>query len=318
LLSAACKLLLAVASTFSWITLVIGLDRIGKGIRTAPRDALISLYTPPNMFGTAFGVHRAMDAAGALLGPLVAFALLAQIAGEFRSLWMVSSIVAFLGVAALWLLVPRGEGVPAAAKVPEEAPTTARLPRRFFGLAMCGTGLALVTVSDGFIYLMLQQKTGTEAGMVPLFFVATAASYMLFSIPVGVLADRIGRAGVFVCGYVVLGGLYVLLLSSSAVGLAAQAGCLLLLGLYYASTEGVLMAVASGVVQRHRRATGLAILATCIGLGKLASSVSFGWLSQVYGTSVSVAVFSGALLVVLVGSALWLRSWTDAAPDVVR
>jgi MFS family permease len=308
-LSAVCKLLmLAAAATWGWIALVVGLDRVGKGIRTAPRDALLSLHTPRSMLGTAFGVHRALDSAGALLGPLVAVALLAYLPGEFASLWVVSAIVAFLGLAALWLFVPPSSAAQDA-RPPVPEPPSARLTPTFAALTVCGTVLSLFTVSDGFIYLLLQQKTGTEAGLVPLFFVATATAYMAFSVPAGILADRFGRGRVFVAGYAVLGVVYLLLFLPAAIGTGTQLVCLLLLGLYYAGTEGVLMAAASSIVQRHRRATGLAILATCIGLGKLVSSLLFGWLSEVYGSAASIGVFAAALLVVLAGCAVWLRRW---------
>jgi MFS family permease len=259
------------------------------------------------MLGTAFGVHRALDSAGALVGPLVAVALLAYLPGEFSALWLVSAIVGFLGVAALWLFVPASE--PAAeTAVSSQERSSARLGPPFAALTVCGTVLALFTVSDGFIYLLLQQKTGTDAGWVPLFFVATAMAYMAFSVPAGVLADRFGRGRVFIAGYAVLGALYLLLLLPESIGPGAQVLCLVLLGLYYAGTEGVLMAAASSIVQRNRRATGLAILATCIGLGKLASSLLFGWLSQAYGPAASVTVFTVALAAVLAACALWLRA----------
>src|SRR5262247_2760208 len=107
-LSAFCKLLLlAAGGAWGYLVAIVGLDRIGKGIRTAPRDALISLSTPPKLMATAFAVHRALDAGGALLGPIVAFALLAQLPGAFDVLWLTSFLVAILGVASLWLFVPR-------------------------------------------------------------------------------------------------------------------------------------------------------------------------------------------------------------------
>src|SRR6266511_686986 len=105
--SAICKLLLlAAGGVWGWLIVITGLDRIGKGIRTAPRDAMISLNTPPHLMASAFAVHRALDAGGALLGPIVAFILLAQMPGAFDVLWVTSFLFAILGVAALWLYVP--------------------------------------------------------------------------------------------------------------------------------------------------------------------------------------------------------------------
>jgi MFS family permease len=96
------------------------------------------------------------------------------------------------------------------------------------------------------------------------------------------------------------------LLASPASGLALQIGCLLLLGLYYAGTEGVLMALASLVVPAEKRTTGLAVVATSVGVGKLLSSVFFGWMWQTYGTQTSIAVFAATLLAAMIGVGIWL------------
>jgi MFS family permease len=151
--------------------------------------------------------------------------------------------------------------------------------------------LSVGTAADGFIYLILQQKGGTNSGFLPLFYVATAASYALFSIPAGLCADRFGRGSIFLGGYAVLGGVYLLLLFMPTVGLPAQVGCLLLLGIYYAGTEGVLMALASAAVPPETRASGLAVLATAVAMGKMGSSLLFGWMWDAYGVRPTIFMF---------------------------
>lgn len=155
--------------------------------------------------------------------------------------------------------------------------------------------LSVGTANDGFIYLVLLEKGGTNAGFLPLFYVATAASYALFSIPAGICADRFGRASIFLSGYAVLGVIYLLLFFMPTIGLPAQAVCLLLLGLYYAGTEGVLMAMASAAIPPEARASGLAGLATAIALGKASSSLLFGWMWDAYGAGYAI-VMSGSIL----------------------
>jgi MFS family permease len=308
-ISAACKLLLIGAGgVWSAIAAVVAIDRLGKGIRTAARDALISFNAPAATFATAFGVHRAMDSAGALLGPIAAFVLLAEVQNDFASIWTVSFVIACLGVAALWLLVPRRGA--RHAPPDREAPATRAhwLEPRFITLASCATLLAFVTVSDAFIYLLLQEKSGAGAGYMPLLYVGTAAFYMAFSVPVGRLADRLGRRSVLLGGYVVLGGIYVIVATASNASLPLQLACLALLGLYYAATEGILVALASALVPAARRASGIAALVSSIGLGKLASSISFGWLWQTFGTMTAVAVFFVGLLLVVPATAALLRS----------
>lgn len=313
-LSAVCKLLLlGVGTTYGWILLVVGLDRIGKGIRTAPRDALISLNTPAVAYASAYSVHRAMDACGSLLGPLVAFSLLALLPGAFDAVWVASFFFAMLGVAALWLFVPRAASpsTPDVSRPAMPIGTLLRTPR-FLALAGCGALFALTTISDGFVYLMLQKKSSTAAGYFPLFYVATATGYMVFSIPAGKLADRTSRSAVFLGGYIMLIALYGVLFFLDQTSTAVMIGCLAVLGLYYAATEGILMALASASIPAERRTAGIAIIATGIGLGKLCSSILFGTLWQAIGPQKSVLVFAASMAVVLLVALKWLRATDDA------
>lgn len=161
-LSALCKPLLLAVHTLPLIGAVLAADRTGKGLRTAPRDALISLSSPPQGRGRAFGVHRAMDTTGALLGPLVAFLILRQAADGYDAVFTVSFCVAMVGVLVLLLFVPsraREAAAPAdGAERPSLRAAVALLGRRELrGLALCAVALGLATVSDSFVYLMLQR-----------------------------------------------------------------------------------------------------------------------------------------------------------------
>ena len=298
-LSALCKLGLLAAAGWTSLLWIVGLDRAGKGLRTAPRDALISLNTPAGQYAGAFAVHRALDACGSLLGPVVAFVLLAQLPGAFDALWFTSFVIGLLGVAVLWCFVPRPTQPLAAAQAVAPGAAAAApgrwITRRFLVLTGCGALLALATISDGFIYLLLQQRHPAAVGWFPLFYVVTAAACMLLSVPAGRAADRVGRGRIFLLGYAVLALLYAVLLGTSELGVPALIGCLALLGLFNAGTEGVLMAMASAEVPAGRRTTGLALIATAIGLAKLLSSVAFGWLWQGQGATVAVAVFIAAM-----------------------
>jgi MFS family permease len=309
-LSAVCKLLMfAAGGGWGRLIVITGVDRFGKGIRTAPRDALISLNTPPHLMASAFAVHRALDAGGALLGPIVAFALLAQLPGAFDVLWVTSFLFAILGIAALWLYVPNPnanllqleEGISR-----KLLPSLFRSPS-FVVLTVCGLLLSLGTINDGFIYLLMQEKGGANSGFLPLYYVATAASYMLFSIPAGLCADKFGRSRIFLSGYVLLGLLYITFLFIPSIGTAMQAACLLLLGLYYAATEGVLMAMASAAIPPELRTSGLAVLVTATALGKMGSSLLFGWIWDAYGVRYAIVTFVALLVVALLVAGSSLR-----------
>ncbi len=312
-LSAACKLLLiAAGGAWTAILLVVGADRLGKGIRSSPRDSLISLATPGEHLAAAFGIHRAMDAAGAMIGPLLAFLLLAFLPGSFNLVWLVSFIFGALGVAAILLLVPDRARVtrypqPRYEAAEQRAVTEIFADGRFARLLCCALLLPAMTLSDGFLYLLLQKASGINAAYMPLFPVATAGAYMLAAAPAGRLADRLGRLPIVVSGYLLVCLLYMLLLGGLIGGTGSAILCLVLLGIYYAATEGVLIAMASGLLPAAHRTTGIALLLTASGMGKMFSSLAFGWLSMEKGSLVAVSFFLVALAAALVTAWRLLR-----------
>lgn len=309
-ISALCKLLLlAAGATWGWIAAIVALDRTGKGARTAPRDSMISLCTKPESLALAFGVHRAMDAVGAILGPVLAFVLLTKMPGAFDAVWLTSFAFAILGLSVLWLFVKNPRTLSARDRVAFSwrEISTHLAAGKFWKLAAIGALLSLMTISDGFLYLLLQRRTGLAVGFFPLFYVATAIGYMLLAIPVGSLADRWGRRPVLFFGYLAVGLIYLFLLATNVTGLPAVLFCLALFGVYYASTEGVLTAMASNVVPAAYRTSGLAILATSVSCGKLGSSVVFGWLWQTRGTQTALSALGIGLLAAILVSAFWLR-----------
>ncbi len=325
-ISAVCKLMLVVAGTgLSAIGAIVLLDRAGKGIRTAPRDAMISLSTRRSQLGAAFGVHRAMDTTGAMLGPLVAFALLAIAPGAFTTLFIVSFCFAVIGLDILVLLVRPQRGMPQPCpalrrkiRCPrctcgggmEESPPSlrralelVRLPR-YRALLIGGGALSLATASDAFIFLGLQDELDLPTMVFPLLYVASAV-FMLLSAPIGRLSDRIGRGRVFLGGYGLLLGVYLLLLGPVG-GWPLLMGSLCLLGLYYAATDGVLMALGSHVVPAEVRGSGLALLRTATSGGRLLASIAFGVLWTLWSRNAAFACFGLALLAAGMVAALLL------------
>jgi MFS family permease len=307
-LSAICKLFLLAGSLWSWIAGIMWLDRTGKGIRTAPRDAILSLSTSPDMLATAFAVHRALDAGGSLLGPLVTFGLLWRSPIDYNAVFAVSFVFALVGLVVLWRGVPNPEDQnPGSAPVGFRAPLALLTARPFRGLALCGLVLSLVTISDAFLYLLLQQKEATAVEFFPLFYVVTAFFYMTLSVPAGVAADRFGRLPVLLGGYGVMGLLYLVLGVLPGYGLWTVPVVLCLLGVFYSATEGVLTAMASNVIPAEMRTTGLAVLGTMTGIGKLVSSILFGWLWETHGMWPSIVIFGMMLVAGLVVTGFTLR-----------
>jgi MFS family permease len=314
-ISALSRLGLLAAQSVAALGAIVFVDRTGKGIRTAPRDALISLSSERKDLATAFGVHRSLDTAGAMLGPLIGFFLLSLAPGEFDAVFVVSFCSALIGFGILALFV---ENRPV--QVHEDSPVSIgaalRLlgTRRFAVLVGVAGALGVATISDAFLFVALQRHLDFQARFLPLLFVGTALAYMLLAIPVGRVADRFGRGRVFVAGYLPLLAAYGLLLAPAGGG-AEVALYLGLLGLYYACTDGVLMALASATLPPSLRGSGLALIVTSTSIGRLLASILFGIIWTWYDVETAIIVFAAGLSVaiILAGAALRLAPEPEPA-----
>lgn len=305
--SALCKLgLLAAGSSMPLIGAIVAVDRVGKGIRTAPRDALLSFNSTTRNLTTSFAVHRALDTGGTLIGPLVGFALLAALPHAYDAVWVTSFVSALLGLAVLWLFV----GNPVESGKTYLSPVASwwsvfQSNVKFGRILAAASILALASISDGFIYLLIQSKTSAAAHFFPLYFVGTSVCYILLSVPVGMLAIRVGKRNVLLGAYVILLCLY-WSITAGVVGYGAfPVMPLVFLGLFYAGSEGILMALASSVIPAPLRTTGLAILNTSIGVSRMAGLALFGWLWHTKGPQTALVYFEIGLAAAIV-AAVWL------------
>jgi MFS family permease len=302
-ISAVCKLGLVLAgSSLAAISAVVYADRVGKGIRTAPRDALISLTAHPKYLGAAFGVHRAMDTAGAMIGPLLAFGLLAAAPRRYDAVFVVSFCFAIMGLAVITLLVRD-------VRKPVEDPLSRRAALRnafallhvpaFRRLTVAAGLLGLATLSDGFLYLGLQDRMGFAPRYLPLLYVGTAIVFMVLAVPMGRLADRVGRGKVFVGGYVLLLAVYSSLVVSS-ISPFALILYLAAFGVFYAATDGVVMALASALLPEELRGSGMGLLTAVVAAARLFGAVAFGALWTLGGVDAAVLAFAGLLTAAIV------------------
>ncbi|MGW6912936.1 MFS transporter [Kitasatospora sp. NPDC054939] len=318
-ISAGAKLaLLAAGSSLTALGLVITADRAGKGLRSAPRDALITLSTPPDRLGRAFGLHRTMDATGAFAGPLLALAVLAVAGEAFDAVFVTSFCVAAFGVLVLLLFVrdhraalPAG---PAARAVSPRAALGLLRERPVRRLVLAAGLLGLATIGDGFVYLLLQRREQLSLGWFPLLAVGTSLVYLLLAAPLGALADRIGRLPMLLGGHAALAGAY-LLLHGPLGGTPLLVTVLVLHGLFYAATDGVLMALAGPRLPEALRTTGIALVQSGQALAYLASSVLFGLAWQWWGPAAASRAAALLVLAALAATALLL---TDDPAEKTR
>ena len=309
------------AGGFWSLAAVVTGDRIGKGIRTAPRDALISTAAQPEYLARHFGVHRMLDNIGAAAGPLIAFVILMLIPAGYGTVFVVSLAFAAIGVAALALVVPdlrtgrkpRQSGGEATGN--SQAPGLERhLPVRWGLFREPGLGrlliasafLGLLTVGDGFIYLVLQDSDDFDVQWFPLLYVGTNIVFLLLAMPMGRLADRFGKGTVFLAGHLALLACY-FCAAAPLGGLGPTLLCLVLLGSFYAATDGVLAAFASQLSPPGALATSIGTVQTVIALSRVAASTLFGLLWFTLGPAAAMAVAGGLLTVALPASYVVLQ-----------
>lgn len=317
--SAIARIGLLFATGFAALTAIVAIDRLGKGVRTAPRDALITASSTPETLGRSFGVHRMLDTIGAAIGPLLAFFVLFLIPNGYVTVFVISLACAFVGVLVLGLLVPNKR--PRADRAATEH--TTRTPFRWRQLnnprlrrVLLVSGLlGLLTIGDGFIYLVLQARSSFAAEWFPLLYVGTNVAFLALAVPFGRLSDRFGRARVFVLGHIALLAAYVCAAIPVA-GAAVTVACLVLLGIFYAATDGILAALAAESTPPASRASGIAAAQTVVALSRLVASVGFGVLWFAIGRGPAMFIVSIALAVAIPLVAFLLRTlFTTARPS---
>ena len=319
-LSMVARVGLLFAGGFWALTAVVTADRIGKGIRTAPRDALIVVSAQPDYLARHFGVHRMLDNIGAAGGPLLAFFILMLMPNGYATVFVVSLAFATIGVAVLALLVPNLKTPKPGGAAPDGKIGPARgfrwrlLREPGLGRLLVAAGiLGLLTVGDGFIYLVLQDRDSFAVQWFPLLYVGTNVVFLILAVPLGRLADRWGKARVFIAGHVALLACY-LLAAAPAGGLGPTLACLVLLGVFYAATDGVLAALASQLTPPDKLATGLGAAQTVVALSRMTASVGFGVLWFALGPSAAMVVAGCCLAGGVVASWFILRGGLRQRP----
>lgn len=316
-ISAGARVGLALAAVAAVPALLI--DRVGKGLRAAPRDALISMSAPPTVTATAFGIHRTMDTIGALGGPLLAFGILAVTADAFDAVFTASAMIGLAGLAVVVLTVDphppytgtAGHDTPGH-DTPAAKPSWLTETRSVLAvpglkrLAVTAGGLAAVSVSDAFVYLVIADQADMDPKLFPLLFAGTALAYLSLAVPFGRAADRYGAKKVFLAGHAALIFVYLTVaaadLTAVTVAVVVAVG-----GAYWAATDGVTSALATKAAPARHRAAAIAVVSVAVAVGRFVSSVAFGAAWTTWGPTAAFALFAAALAVALLAAAIALR-----------
>jgi len=304
-LGAATKPLFALAAGPAGPAMVFGarlLDRVGKGIRGAPRDALVADLAPPEQRGAAFGLRQSLDTVGAFTGPLLAVGLMLLWADNFRAVFALAIVPAVLCVLLLVLGVREPER-PAGAPHgnPISRANLRRLPRAYWWVVGVGAVFTLARFSEAFLVLRAEQ-VGVAVALVPLVMVAMNLTFALGAYPFGKLSDRVSHR--LMLGW----GLVVLVLADVVLALATHWSALLLgvglWGVHMALTQGLLAAMVADTAPADLRGTAFGFFNLLSGLAMLLASVLAGLLWQTWGPAWTFGAGAGFSLLAMLGLGL--------------
>jgi MFS family permease len=305
-LSSIARPFIALATTWTQVFIVRVLDRVGKGVRGAPRDAMLAVWTTPGTRGKVYGFHRGMDHIGAVVGPTLASVFLWFYPEHYRTLFALTIIPGAIAVALIFLVpekeVRRTAFAEASALEKPEAANRSEigsdssgvltpLPREFTAFMLVLTLFTLGNSTDAFLLLKLTDVAGT-ARFVPLMWAALHVVKAVVSVAGGSWSDRIGRRAVIVIGWLIYAVVYAGFAISAT--LSALVAWFLLYGLYFGFAEGTEKALVADLAPPDRRGFAFGIYNAVQGLGSLAASVVFGLVWKWYGPAAAFGV-GGAL-----------------------
>ena len=306
-LGALSKPLFALALSVNWVLAARFMDRIGKGIRGAPRDALVADLAPPEIRGAAYGLRQALDTVGAFVGPLLGVLLMLLWAGDFRTVFWYATIPAVIAVLLLVFGVeePRTGSTQRRPASPIQWRTLGELGGAYWFVVAAGGVFTLARFSEAFLLLRAQQH-GLPDTYAPLVMVVMNVVYALVAYPMGRLADRMSHMTLLGAGLVAL--IAADLVLAQAQGLAAVALGVGFWGLHMGMTQGLLAAMVADNAPAHLRGTAFGFFNLASGVAMLIASILAGLLWDTLGSAVTFyagALFSLAALTLLVAGRSW-------------
>lgn len=274
-------------------------DRIGKGLREAPRDVLISLSTPPKEMGKSFGFHRGMDTIGAILGPLGAYFVLKLVPNGYSHVFIVAFVLGVLAVFSLFLVT---EVVGKGKSKNWNLKAFGSLPKNYKTYLLSVFILSIGSLPLA-VLLFRTKDIGFAIASIPLFYMVYNIFYSVLSLPAGKLADKLGDAKIISLGYLsLIVGYAVMALTTNLVGLLIA---FFFIGAFSALTDGVQRAYVSNLVAEDLRGSAYGFLNAGIGFGALFAGIGGGFVWQKFGDVTALIV---AVVVILVGLAVFTRT----------
>lgn len=302
------KPLFALSSGISLVIVARFMDRVGKGIRGAPRDALIADVTPAEMRGAAFGLRQSLDTVGAFIGPLVATGLMLLWGNDFRAVFWVAVVPGIMAVVLLLWGVHEPEQMDVTKRVnPISRENLRRLPSPYWWVVAIGAVFTLARFSEAFLVLRAQQ-IGVPMALVPLVMVAMNVIYAACAYPFGKLSDRISHSTLLVWGLVIL-------VAADGALAAANHWSLVLVGValwgvHMGMTQGLLATMVADTAPTDLRGTAYGFFNVVCGTALLVASGIAGWLWDAYSAPVTFATGAGFAVVAMLALSLRLRRTT--------
>ncbi|WP_035714029.1 MFS transporter [Azorhizobium doebereinerae] len=299
-LAAVTKPVFPLAGTVGWLVAARFVDRVGKGIRGAPRDALVADLTPPEVRGASFGLRQSLDTIGAFVGPLAAIALMALSSDNFKLVFWIAVIPAFAAVALLVLGVEEPARHVAERKARLRFADAGRLPPAFWAVVAVSSVLTLARFSEAFLVLRAQ-NVGLSLALIPAIMVVMNVVYALAAYPAGVLSDKLGRGGVLAVGvaFLIVADLVLALGDTIPLALLGVA----FWGLHMGFTQGLFASLVADTAPADLRGTAFGLFNLAGGVMMLAASVAAGGLWDAYGPQATF--LAGAAFTALALLGLW-------------
>lgn len=281
-LGALSKPIFPLASSIGWIVVAKAVDRVGKGIRGTPRDALIADVTPPEIRGASFGLRKSLDTVGGFVGPLAAIGLMLATDGDMIVIFWIAAIPAFLAVALLIIGVKEPEQPPSSSKGMPRFRDAGRLNRAVWIVIGVSSLLTLARFSEAFL-LLKSQQAGLSLAWIPITMVVMHAVYGLTAYPVGYLSDRIGRRSMIALSLVFL--IAADLALATAQTLPMLFAGIVLWGLHMGFSQGILSTLIADSAPKNLKGTAFGVFNLATGLTVILGNVAAGLLWETWGSA---------------------------------